>query len=48
MNTAKTTSLAPVTAPLAVPLAALAALIAGALQIGLTAPAWADVNPPLI
>ena len=47
MNTAKTTSLAPVTAPLAVPLAALAALIAGALQIGLTAPAWADVNPPL-
>ncbi len=39
MNKAKTTTIASV--------AALAALIAGALQIGLTAPAWADVNPPL-
>ena len=39
MNKAKTTTIASV--------AALAALIAGAFQIGLTAPARADMNPPL-
>ncbi len=39
MNKAKTTTLSTV--------AALATLIAGALQIGLTVPAWADANPPL-
>jgi cytochrome c peroxidase len=38
MNTAKTTTIA---------CAGLAALIAGALQVGLTTTAWADVNPPL-
>ena len=39
MNTAKTTTI--------VPVAALAALIAGTLQIGLDAPVWAGENPPL-
>jgi cytochrome c peroxidase len=39
MNKAMTTTLSTV--------AALATLIAGALQIALTVPAWADANPPL-